>query len=447
MKIHCAETRDVEESPQAPRGLFYVLSCAVFVIFFLGEHKFTVSRDEGFTSTADQMELQADGGNSVRRLVFGGLGMLGLVLGLSRPVPAVRLDSMLPICVIGFFLFTFLSLSWSDSPSMTFRRVAVLVCFALGAYGISKAFTLTDLLCLVVFVCTSTLAIGFVCELCLGTFRPWASAYRFSGTVHPNTQGLYLTSLCLATCCLMRQGFAKRCMLPIFLAGLVFLLLTKSRTSCAGVILSLSVIWVLHAPKGLLPIAIIGGVWFAATTGLFVSFLALDFSESASNAVLLGREEQAESLTGRLPIWETLWPYVQDRPLFGYGYDSFWIPARVNAVSSELQWGIREAHSAYIDTVLSVGLIGAALWMVVVLGTLARALDYYYRTQHEGHAFLFGLMIFGLINAFTESGMIMPLFVPFVVLAGIMQHAFFLEAAPGPHRVIAPSKASFAYPS
>jgi O-antigen ligase len=119
----------------------------------------------------------------------------------------------------------------------------------------------------------------------------------------------------------------------------------------------------------------------------------------------------------------------------------------VNAVSSELHWGIREAHSAYIDTVLSVGLIGAASWLVVVLWTLARALHSYYRTHHEGHAFLFGLILFGLINAFTESGMIMPMFVPFVALSGIMHHAFFLEAAPGPNRVIVPSKVSFAYPS
>jgi O-antigen ligase len=423
----------------------YALCLAVLVIFFLCEHKLTVSRDEGFTSTADQMELQADGGNNLRRLVFGGLGILGMFLSIFRPTPKAKLDSLLPICVLGFLLFAFASVTWSDSASMTFRRVAVLACFALGAYGISKTFTLIDLLYLIVFVCSVTLAIGFICEVMLGTFRPWASDYRFSGTVHPNTQGLYLTSLCLATYCLMRQGAAKRGMLPLFLIGLVFLLLTKSRTSCAGLILALSAIWVLRSPKGLLPIVVAAGVWFAATVGLFVSFLALDFSENVSNAVLLGREEQAESLTGRLPIWETLAPYVHDRLLFGYGYDSFWIPSRVNAVSSELHWGIREAHSAYIEMVLGVGLIGAACWLIVVLWTLVRAVNSYSITRNEGHAFLFGLIIFGLINGFTESGMIMPLFVPFVVLVGIMHHAFFLVTAPAPTRSRSLPRPSFAY--
>lgn len=445
MKIRCAQTQSAERSPQSLRASHYALCFAVFLIFFLCEHKLTVSRDEGFTSTADQMELQADGGNSTRRLVFGGLGMLGVALSLNRPIPAVKFDSMLPLCVIGFFLFALMSLTWSDSPSMTFRRFAVLACFALGAFGISKFFTLTELLYLVVFVCSLILAIGFLCELSLGTFRPWASDYRFSGTVHPNTQGLYLTSLCLASFCLMRQGAAKYWLLPIFAMSLLFLLLTKSRTSCAGLVLALSAIWILRSPKGLIPIVAVSGVWFAATIGFVVSFLALDLTKSASNAVLLGREEQAESLTGRLPIWETLAPYVQDRFLLGYGYDSFWIPAHVNAVSSELHWGIREAHSAYVEMLLSVGLIGAACWLVVVLWTLIRAVHSYYATYHEGHAFFFGLILFGLINGFTESGMIMPLFVPFVVLAGIMHHAFFLENAPDPLRVAVPSKTSFAY--
>lgn len=427
------------------RGLKSVLCCAVLLVFFLCEHQLTVSRDEAFTSTADEMEMQAEGGNRVRRIVFGSLGMLGLVLSVSRPLPAMRIDSMLPICVIGFFLIAFASLAWSDSPSMTFRRIAVLACFSLGALGISKAFSLTDLMYLVVFVCSITLAIGVCCEVVLGTFRPWAPDYRFSGTVHPNTQGLYLTSLCLASYCLMRQGAAKRWMLPVFLAGLLFLLLTKSRTSCAGLVLSLSVIWVLSAPKGLLPLLMVSGIWMMAALGLVVSFLTIDLSENVSNAVLLGREEQAESLTGRLPIWEALAPYIQDRSLFGYGYDSFWVPSHVSAVSSELHWGIREAHSAYIDMVLSVGLVGAGCWLMVVLLTLIRALGSYYRTFQEGHAFLFGLLIFGLINAFTESGMIMPMFVPFVALVGIMHHAFFLETALSPHPSARVARPSFAY--
>jgi O-antigen ligase len=354
-------------------------------------------------------------------------------------------DSLLAVSVIGFFVVAFASLTWSDSFSMTFRRVAVLACFGLGAFGISKAFTLTDLLSLVVFVCSLTLTIGFACELALGTFRPWASDYRFSGTVHPNTQGLYLTSLCLATYCLMRQGAAKRWMVPLFLAGLAFLLLTKSRTSCAGLILSLALIWVLTSPRGVVPVAVASALWLAATLGLFISFLSLDFSEKASNALLMGREEQAESLTGRLPIWETLFPYVQDRLFLGYGYESFWDHTRVNAVSSELHWGIREAHSAYIDMILSVGLLGATCLLAVVFMTLVRAVGSYYSTRHEGHAFLFGLLVFGLINAFTESGMIMPMFIPFVVLIGIMHHAFFLPTALVKQTNIAPKAVSLAY--
>ncbi len=371
------------------------------------------------------MEIQANGGNRIRRLVFGALGLTGIGLNFHRPLSSFRINSLVPFLLLGLVSFCVASIVWSDSPSMTMRRIAVFLCLVAGAYGAAKTLSMDSILYLAVGVSTLTLALGFGCEVALGTFRPWSADYRFAGTVHPNTQGLYLTSLCLGAYCLMRQGSQKRYLVPIFLAGLAFILLTKSRTSCAGLLLSLFAIWFLRSRKGMLPLVVVSTLWMAATSSLVFSFVSFDFTDQVSKAALLGREEQAESLTGRLPIWETLLPYIQAKLLFGYGYDSFWIPSRVNEVSSELHWGIREAHSAYIDTFLSIGAIGLFFSMFLVVTSLTHAVRCYYATHQEGYAFIFGLIVFGLVNAFTESGMIMPMFVPFVALTGIMHLGFF----------------------
>jgi O-antigen ligase len=161
----------------------------------------------------------------------------------------------------------------------------------------------------------------------------------------------------------------------------------------------------------------------------------VDVAGNASNAALMGREEQAESLTGRLPIWEALSPYIHQGYLLGYGYDSFWVPSRVSQISSELHWGIREAHSAYLDTILSVGLVGGSVLLLAIFVSLYKTATLYLRTNDSSYGFLFGLYVFGLINAFTESGMMMPMFVPFIGLAGMAHLAYFDRESPSTREV------------
>ncbi len=404
-------------------------------MFFLCEQSLTVSKSEAYTSTADQMEQQASGGNMIRRAAFGGLGLLGLYL--TFQVPRGEWKASRGLCAgLGLYLsWCLLSIVWSESSMMTLRRVAVLLCYALGAIGVAKSLTLSEILKIVIVVSGTTLAIGFACEVLLGTFRPWASDYRFAGTLHPNTQGLYLTTLCLSAFCLLKQGENRKWLLPILGIGLLFLMLTKSRTSCAGMIFSLCTLWALQSSRGTRVRSFIGCAWLISLGLMILLMGQVDVWGRLSNAALMGREEQAESLTGRLPIWETLSPYAHRQPLFGYGYESFWVPSRINEVSSQLHWGIREAHSAYLDTILSVGILGGVLLFFVILLSLKHSAKRFSQTKDYGYAFIFGLLLFGLINAFTESGMIMPMFVPFIALVGIVHLACFrLNLNPGNNR-------------
>jgi len=432
------------------RPFFWLALAVVFAAFFLANHDLLVSKAEAFTGTADEMEQQAAGGNTLRRLAFlslAGLGVLGFVLPARR---RMEWRSPLVLLVLALAGWSVLSAGWSDMPSMTLRRVMVLSCLLLAAFGLVRQLSPREWLHLAWIIPAAGLLIGLGAELSLGTFRPWSADYRFSGTLHPNTQGLSLAAMCFATFCLARDRrseiggrrsevggssngqFVLRPpssdmrpagYLVLFAVGLLFLVLTKSRTSVAGVLVGVTLLVTLRTASTWKWSLGLAALWAVSLAAITVSLLNIDVEDQLTQMALMGRKEQAESLTGRMPIWTTLADHVARRPLVGYGYDSFWTADRIDTVSSELQWGVREAHSAYLDTVLSVGLVGGLLLLAVVFVGLRTSSEQYLQSGHPLFGFLFAMLVFSLINACTESGMTMPLFAPFLTAASLLQSA------------------------
>ncbi len=143
-----------------------------------------------------------------------------------------------------------------------------------------------------------------------------------------------------------------------------------------------------------------------------------------TDAVLLGRTEDAGSLSGRVPLWGELLSYAGQRPLLGYGYDTFWTTPHIEEVSDVAEWAIHTGHSAYVDTLLGVGLVGAGLLVLMVAVAAFRAAARYAATADAGAGFVFGLLVFGLVNATMESGFVQPAFVPFLAACGVGRMAF-----------------------
>lgn len=417
---------DESHAEAAPRSWVLPVAVVVGLAFYLTDHHFFTSRAAAFAGSAEDYEAAAGGGNAIRRLAFLSLGLLG-VLGLFVAAPARKIQAFgLGSLLMGaYVVWCILSVTWSDEPSFTTRKVFVLLCFAFGALGIARRLSGRQLLQVALGLTTAFLALGFFAELALGTFRPWSSEHRFSGTLHPNTQGLNLTVLCLCALLLSRGSEHKARYWWLFAIGFGFLFLTKSRTSTAGLLLALAVIWTLSTDARLKAFAGLSGVWCLSAVILVVSFLGVDLVGEVTGVAMMGRGEQSESLTGRLPLWEQLSGFVSARPLAGYGYDSFWTTARIEIVSAEQGWGIREAHNSYLDTTLSTGLIGLTLLVSSVLFGLLRAAATYTRSGHPLPGFVFGLTVFSLVNACTESGMVMPMFVPFLLTIGLLQVGFF----------------------
>ena len=155
------------------------------------------------------------------------------------------------------------------------------------------------------------------------------------------------------------------------------------------------------------------------TVALAASFARAQVADRLLGAVMLGREEQSEGLTGRIPLWNELLGYAQARPWEGYGYQTFWTDKQIENVSDDMEWTLREAHNGYLDTVLSVGLIGGVILLAIVMVGLRRAAAGYRATGDPGLAFLLGLLVFCLADACLESGL--PNFTALLAEIGLVQ--------------------------
>lgn len=408
----------------------WVAAAIVTLAFFISEHDTSVSLYDAFTETADEMEASAAGGNSLRRIAFLMLGGMGVGLAIVSRQKAWRVHKVMAGAMLLLFTWCVASFLWSFDPAMCLRRQIVLVCWTAGAFGLARYFTLREL-CLMTLIVTASLAfIGLASEIRLGTFRPWSPEHRFSGSLHPNSQGMNLGTLCLSALAL---AFAtpqhRRRYVFIFICGFGLLLLTRSRTATGALLLSSTIVASLQVSMRLKLGVIFTGLWTLGCAALVVTLLGIDLNDELQRGMMLGRQQDdADSLSGRFLIWPEVLYYIGKRPWLGYGYDTFWTADHIDSISTELQWGLREAHSAYLETMLGIGIIGLGLALVAVLCGLTTAVTEYARNGSPLYAYIVGLLVFGMIDGLLESGMSATSLIPFLSACALLRIAVAGEA-------------------
>ena len=212
-------------------------------------------------------------------------------------------------------------------------------------------------------------------------------------------------------------------------AGLTaFAVLTKSRTSCAGLLAAAAGVGVFAASgraKLLLGLFAAGG---AAAAAVALMLVGADPTDDARRAALMGREGQSGTLSGRLEIWEALHPYAVERKWLGFGYGAFWNEQRVYALQSEVDLKFSASHSAWYEAVLTGGLPLAGLLAAVLLGGLARAGTAGMRravTRTDPlPAFAFGVLILAILNSLSEAIVADVRLTPFLMLCALLKLTF-----------------------
>jgi O-antigen ligase len=346
------------------------------------------------------------------------LGGVGVVCWLTAPPGRLRWSGPALILGLAWVAWCGVSIAWSLDQFQTLRKLTIFGLLLVAAAGMAAKFELRELFDVVILLTGAMLAIGFLAEAAYGMFLPWRSDYRFSGTMHPNDQGLQCAVLALVAATAAESRVAgKNLRRFLVVAALAGLALSKSRTTLAALVFAGLVYLFLHG-RG-------SQRWLVASTALAVgglagglySFVSVSALRETASVAEMGRSENVSSLTGRLPLWEGLWPDVMKRPLLGYGYGGYWGPKNILRHSKANGWHIPHAHNSYLDLVLATGIIGLALYVAWVLAVALVGAMRYDATGDVAHLTAACLLGLGLVHGLSESKIPGAEHMGFVVLA------------------------------
>jgi O-antigen ligase len=84
---------------------------------------------------------------------------------------------------------------------------------------------------------------------------------------------------------------------------------------------------------------------------------------------------KSEDLTGRFDIWSQVIGLAQQRPVVGWGWVSYWAPWVKPFDGLATRGGVEylQAHNAWLDVWLQLGIVGLVVFILLVLTTLGRA--------------------------------------------------------------------------
>lgn len=347
------------------------------------------------------------------RYTIGWFGWMGLVLLLAGFAVALLVRhrsrwafGRLPYPLLAFIALALLSTAWSFYPAFTLLGSAALIVTATGAVGLAVAFSWRELLAALATAVRFILGLSFLFELYVsvihrGPILPlvpepgidyatldkvpkmlyWSRDELFDVLHGGKIQGIVGNSVLLSFVALIglivfalqfaggtkRRGWS----LVWFVVAAVALAFSRSATIIVALAVVVAVaIAVLLVRRARTP---------RARTASYVGILAV-VAVGVVSAIVLQKQllaalGKSEDFTGRFDIWATVIHLAQQRPVFGWGWISQWVPWVAPFDHLVFRNGVRQlhAHNAWIDVWFQLGIIGVVVFGTLVLSTLARS--------------------------------------------------------------------------
>jgi exopolysaccharide production protein ExoQ len=367
--------------------------------------------------------LHMQPGTSPEQLLEGSPFDAVIALGLIVAGAAVLLDRRATVArllranlvVLPYLSYCAISVCWSDYPGVAFKRWIRL----LGGF-ISVLIVLTDrdppralkwVLTRVGFVLIpiSILLIKYYPDIAR-SYDPWTGIQYVSGVAtDKNMLGMICLVYGLGALFQFLETFReqkglqqrRRLVAQLAVLGMLFWLLSAadSMTSLSCFYMGSFLILVTRFVKIARKTAILH-LLVASIVGASYGVLFLHIGQGAALEGM-GRNP---TLTGRTEIWTGLLQFTAN-PVFGAGFDSFWLGDRLNRIwaSGGLLRGINEAHNGYLETYLNLGWIGVILLTILIVVGYRNVITAFRHDPEKGGLKL-ALFVVCIIYNFTEAG-------------------------------------------
>jgi O-antigen ligase len=311
-----------------------------------------------------------------------------------------------PLLIL-FLAFSIVSISWSDYPDIAARRVVTfvipLMCALLMVIRRDVESTVIQLgRIILALTLVSTFLAVFVPSIGVmhrvryaDSFVDLTGAWR-GITNHKSSLG-YIVTLGAQIYGWRLFSESRHRVLHALIVLLMTIVAFKARSSTAiiAIAFTLILLFVLRTRRQRVEIgsALEGFLWVGMLAlAILVPILLATFTE------LVGKDV---TLTGRIPLWQELFNYVAQRPWLGFGYGTFWVDGSPNIIRLDqiITWNPPNAHNAYLELALNVGLVGATIGTAFMLLTIFRA---YRLARSDGPSWSVYAAVFGIVFAMTN---------------------------------------------
>jgi exopolysaccharide production protein ExoQ len=278
--------------------------------------------------------------------------------------------------LIIFLLYCFISIAWSDFPFVAFKRWIKILGHPIMALIIltepnpDEAVKILLKRCAYVVVPVSILFIKYYPQWGRG-FDEWGTVSNTGITANKNMLGAdclilgYFFFWYLLQTWKVDRNTWRRTELRLivgFLIG-IWWLFSKAHSATSLTSLCVGAIVVVFLGIRLINKNFIGTYLLTALGLLVAAELALGLSGRYSEA--LGR---GSGLSGRTLLWTHLLE-LHSNPILGTGFESFWLGERPKQLEGIFFYIPNEAHNGYLETYLTLGLIGLFLLIGLFIAT------------------------------------------------------------------------------
>jgi O-antigen ligase len=294
----------------------------------------------------------------------------------------------------------FLSIVWSDAPSVSIRQSVALMGTTLFGIYLATRYRLKEQLHLLGWVFGIAAVLSLIFAIALPSYglqngQSWQGIYH-----HKNLLGRIMA---LGVVTFLLNAQAQRSYRWLCWGGVALstglLLLSNSKTSWALLAVSIAFLLVYRILRLYYKLAVpVLSIALIAAGGLFIMAVA-------QAEAIVGSVGKDLTFSGRTELWSLVIPKIQNRFWLGYGYGGFW--RGWSGESADIwflePWLPKHAHNGYIDLWLEIGVIGLVIFAIGMLLVLYRATLWVSFTRTAEYLLPLAFLNFVLLYNLTES--------------------------------------------
>lgn len=324
---------------------------------------------------------------------------------------ALRFKQFLPVLMTRKMIWVIVGIAvgsvlWSEVPDQTFRRGNLLLFSTLLALYFAMRFPLRQQLHMLAQSFGILAVSNFLFTLAFP--RQGINSVNHAGawmgiTLHKNgLAGLMVLSAVV----FFSIVTDKRERTPAAIGGLalsvLLVILSTSRTGLSVMILLMALIYIFKLLQWKSTFALPAFLSAFLTIGATIVLVVDNYEKILTS---MGRDA---TLTGRTTIWEVALERWAERPWFGYGYQSFWIPDQGNSleVLYRMSWQPAHGHNGFLDLLVELGAVGFLAFAISLFVAFKRAIAWYKLNPNAVGAIPLASFCYVIMYNLTESSLL-----------------------------------------